>query len=625
MSPGLVVVESRIVRATVFSDAAHVVRRAQPALVAGLNRVALPDLPRHADPAQLRVRTDHGRVRFVETDDLAWSEPAPPSSHEAAVAEALEQVHRLEGERAALQAELRLIDRVAPGRGLEGPLARLRPDVFLTGLEALTKRRGETLYAIRVAEYELHLAEERLADARDAAGAAGRTRELGPKASVVVGVEAEVASRAVLDVTYTCGWATWRPYYALRIDPNGARVEIARFADVWQETGEDWDDVDLVLSTAEPEERLVLPSVDPWILSARRSFDGDARDLYASRAAPSPAKTNKRAGPPPAQSRAPGAPPPPAPASAEARSELEAATLDIAPDEMEAYAAQYEEEGIFAEVSSAGLPAFDAGHLQELGGGAARAQAVAPPPPPPPRRPGAPPRSRRPSPDHPDLPKLLEHAPPRAASGGVDFELSVPGKSSCASGLGHRRIALGTQRHDTKVEYVLRPSLKDHAFGQATVAHDEDVPLLAGPAALFVEDAYFGSTRLLTTPAGGKLVLELGAETDVKSARRSRTHVRTEGIINKEDMHTVDVTIELESYKAAPVEVEVQDQIPISADARVKVRLLETSPKADLDTERGVLTFRLELAPRAPAKLTFRYEIEAPRDFELTRWLEAQP
>ncbi|MCA9554712.1 MAG: DUF4140 domain-containing protein, partial [Myxococcales bacterium] len=121
MSTAPVIVQSRIVGATVFSDLAHVTRQAAVTLIPGLNRLAFEDLPRNLDPAAIRVRTSLGTVRFVEGDDLSWSAEADKTPEEQELLDAARKVHRLEGELQALQAEVELIDRLAPGRGLPSP------------------------------------------------------------------------------------------------------------------------------------------------------------------------------------------------------------------------------------------------------------------------------------------------------------------------------------------------------------------------------------------------------------------------------------------------------------------------------------------------------------------------
>lgn len=612
MSAAPIIVVSDIVRATVFSDSAHVVRRARAALVPGLNRVAIRDLPRHLDPGQVRVNTDQGQVRFVETDDLTWVDPdSEPSTAQKRAADCEEVVHRFRGQLASLQSELQLIDRIIPGRGLEGTPGTLKPESFLAGLQTLMQRRRDTLYAARVAEYELQLAQEALVLAREHVGARGRTELSNPQGLVVVGVQAETETTVSLDLTYTSGWATWRPYYALRLGADATSVELTRFADIWQQTGEDWTDIQLSLSSAEPEENLQLPSVPPWILTPNRGFDANARDLYKSNKAKKPSPKG-------------GMPPAPSMPMPQARSRRSAAPMD---KEMERYAQQFEEEGIFAEITSGGI-----GGAQALGAVAdfddeATGPGYGGAPPPPPMVPPMPPartppgEARRPPPDHPDMARLLEQAVPRAASGGINFETEVTGKVTCESGFGNQRMSLASTQYETTAQYLLRPALKDHAFARVTVVHDDPHPLLTGPAAIFVDDAYFGSTRLLTTPAGGKLVLDLGAETGIKSARRTKTSVRTEGLITKEDVHAVQITIEVESFLGRSVDIEVQDQIPVSDDPKVKVKLLQSQPDCKFDPKTGLLTLTQSIEPRSRLEVRINYEIETPRDYKLAQSL----
>lgn len=601
---------SRIVRATLFSDSAHVVRAAHTPLTAGSHRVALNDLPRHLDPSRLRIKTSHGEVRFVESDDLSWRDADGDGSEASSrTKQAQQDVWRLQGQLEAMQQELHLIDRVLPGRGHTGPTGPLRPASFFEGLEALTQRRQQTLEAIQATQTQLHQAEDQLRRAAEVQQAQGRTEVQGDQSLLVVGLEASEDGEAELELTYTSGWATWRPYYALRLSEGGTKVEVARYADVWQQTQEDWDQVQLALSTAEPEDSLLVPSVQPWILSASRGFDANARGLYANSA---PAK--KRPKPAPARG-APmaSAPPPPAPRMADMPAPQEVV------DELDTYAQQFEEEGIFAEVTSTAFAASQVGGAAP--GGAPPQGSMAALPPPPPVPPAIAGTQRHPSADHPDLYRLQSEAAPREAAGGIDFEQSVPGYHECNSGLGHQRFALGQRSYAADVKYLLRPALKDHAYAQVSLTHAEQEPLLAGPAAIFVDDAYYGSSRLKTTPAGGTMQLDLGAETSIKSARRTRTTVRTEGLISKEDVHAVQITIEIENFLDRTAQVEIQDQIPVSTDSRVQVKLLQTSPEATLDKDNGILSFQRSIPPGAHIQLLIHYEIEAPRDYHIVQSL----
>jgi hypothetical protein len=617
--------DSRIVQAIVFSDSAHVTRTTVVALAdaeAQLARVALLGLPEGLDPAALRVSTNRGEIRALETavDD---AEPDPSS---AAVrlddeARALEdRLAELEALTGGHQAEIALIERLAPvppSAGDKDGHPALRPDAFLSGLDFLVARESATRAALRQAERDLAELGRRLAEVREHQVRLGRTAGSARRsASFVVTLAGAGNGPCSLAVTYEAGWASWRPYYHLRLDPSAGTLECIRYADVWQQTSEDWTEIALRLSTAEPERGLRLPAIRPWSLGLTKHFEDRAADLYRAPAPPLPTAPK-----PPANDASKSA------LDAFAASDMLLATNGAPRDDpsraFAAYAEQFEAEGPYAHRTAAGVMVGERQALFAGGGGGhgppAETSLVRPSVTReldlPARLYGARPR---PSSGHPDLAMLAEREEPRSASGGIDFELAVTGKTTCAAGLSRRRVSLGASVHPARLEYLLRPAVRDHAVARASIENAGREPMLGGPAAIFVGDAFFGDSRIATTPGGGKLVLDLGAETRIRSARRSKTSARTTGLLSKEDVHLIEVTLEIESYLDQPVELEVEDQIPLSGSKEVKVRLVSSDPKdAKLDELTGVLRSKTRVLPRSRVVLSFSYQIEAPRDFQL--------
>lgn len=598
-------VDSRITAATVFSDVAHVTRSATARLSGGLERLIFDGLPSGIDPGSIRVRTSRGQLRAIETDVLERKTDAGSSS--IALREAVElleaKAHRLAGEIEALQAEVGLIDRVVPTpAGLHA--SPLRPDVFLAGLDLLGQRRAATIATLREAQRDAEATARDLADARQRLAHAGPSAGADDKQSVlVVALDAGEGGESTIDLTYEAAWATWRPYYQVRLDRRESTVECARFADLWQETGEDWSRVQLRLSTAEPELGLRLPRVLPWSLGVAKSFEDRLSTLYARHPDPPPAAPQAPVAgrvpippPPPATEPIPGkallargrraeAPAPPSPAS---RSDDGPPTADLALDDTRST------REITREVTPESPPA-----------------------------PSEPLRRRGPPLDHPDFERLGSGLP-RDSAGGINFELDVKSPTSARSGRQRHRLSLGSVVYPAKLEYLLRPAITRHAFGRVTVINSESVPLLEGPASVFAGDAFFGETRIRTTPANGNLILDLGAETAIKCARRSRTTIRSEGILTKSDVHLIEIGIDIENHLDQTAELELEDQVPISRDPNVKVRVLQTVPKdARLDELTGVLTFRLRLVAGAKEEISIAYEIEVPPDYRITQTLKA--
>ncbi len=83
---------------------------------------------------------------------------------------------------------------------------------------------------------------------------------------VVVSVQAKTAGRLDLALTYTTGSAHWRSTYDARLHPDDEAVEMTYGAWVWQSTGEDWGDAELLLSTAQPALGLQAPGLSSWVL-----------------------------------------------------------------------------------------------------------------------------------------------------------------------------------------------------------------------------------------------------------------------------------------------------------------------------------------------------------------------
>ncbi len=90
-------------------------------------------------------------------------------------------------------------------------------------------------------------------------------------------------ARAVrLRVDYLVPGALWRPWHRARLiedDPQGPRLELRCEGCVWQATGEDWDDVQLVFSTERPSLGLRPPVLHTDTLALRKK--GPAVEVQA--------------------------------------------------------------------------------------------------------------------------------------------------------------------------------------------------------------------------------------------------------------------------------------------------------------------------------------------------------
>jgi uncharacterized protein (TIGR02231 family) len=95
-----------------------------------------------------------------------------------------------------------------------------------------------------------------------------------PKHQIIVTVSADEATYGTMDINYLVSNAYWSPKYDLRSTGINEPVELTYKANIYQNSGENWDNVKLKLSTNNPNKSKVKPVLPVWYLNyytARRS------------------------------------------------------------------------------------------------------------------------------------------------------------------------------------------------------------------------------------------------------------------------------------------------------------------------------------------------------------------
>jgi uncharacterized protein (TIGR02231 family) len=84
---------------------------------------------------------------------------------------------------------------------------------------------------------------------------------------IVIAIESSGAGEFELELAYTVNNARWTPLYDLEVASDSKNVELSYLAEVKQNTGEDWQGVNLILSTAKPALGSLPPKLEPWYVN----------------------------------------------------------------------------------------------------------------------------------------------------------------------------------------------------------------------------------------------------------------------------------------------------------------------------------------------------------------------
>ena len=267
-TPTEIAASAAIESVTLYPGRASVTRVARPALKPGLWLLRFDDLPPTIQPDTLEARTSSGRVLAVDFSSRATADRSGTPEAKALDAEikALEAKVALNADAAtALESERKLIDMVTLRTGndatKEGGTDKLDLAVLDRQMTWVREQRARVGMSLR----ELGLEREELGRQLDAARA--RRAELGggrttQGADVLVALTE--AGTPKVELTYLVRSAGWQPVYAVRATPAAGTASVDYEALITQATGENWTEVALTLSTAQPTKAATPPPVQPW-------------------------------------------------------------------------------------------------------------------------------------------------------------------------------------------------------------------------------------------------------------------------------------------------------------------------------------------------------------------------
>ena len=282
---------STVTRVTIFPGLAQVVRVVEVKGPPGANQLIVPDLPAGTDASSIRVAGDG-----VTIGALSLAEGRQPATADLTAPElkaAQDEVTRLDlalAQKLAAVAEIRLQAKASDEeigflRGLNqrAPAAAAATDDLRATAQMVN---DEVLAAARrsfEAEQQALAAERALIPEREALDRAKQAlaalMDAGKHATLLATVE---GSGRIEITTYTEN-ADWWPVYDLRLDRKGKTLTLERGAFVKQNSGEDWTNVDLTLSTARPSEQSAPTEVYP---NLRRIAPPPPAGVVADAAAP---------------------------------------------------------------------------------------------------------------------------------------------------------------------------------------------------------------------------------------------------------------------------------------------------------------------------------------------------
>ena len=527
-------IDTRICEVTVYTDRALVTRRGTVGLTGNERELAIASLPTTLDTESVRATgagTVAVRLLGVRSHTVFSSEPVGDRT-----AELTQQIQELETQKRAIddqiasrKIQLKFFENLSEKSVGSFASSIAKQQIGLNETGELVNFLGSNYkkYVSAIALYERQQREiDKQIKALNQQLGQVRTHHSQQSFNIIVAIEPSGSGNFELEVCYVVMRARWTPLYDLRVNTTNNQINLNYLAEVNQNTGEDWTEVALTLSTAKPGMGTLPPKLEPWYI------DG----LYPQRSRGRSQKT-----------------------------ELEqprsvSSDYDVEVNDM-----------FFEGVAGA-------------------------------------------TPDMALAPIQAETATAKVSREGGTVSFQVGGNTNIPSDGTPHKVTIFSENYPFKPEYIAVPRLVSFAYLQAVVVNPlTGATLLPGKANIFRDNTFLGTVPLENVSPGQEYKVNLGIDERLKIERELVERQVDKKLIGQQRRMSYAYRLNVTNLHQVQVHLTLQEQLPVSRNEQIKVRLTLTNPKI-VAGEMGLLEWIMSLQPQAKQELYYQFVVEHPPD-----------
>jgi uncharacterized protein (TIGR02231 family) len=526
----LTAVESKIISVTVYSDRAQITRSATTYLTKGEHKILFDELPQSIEQNSIQANGKGSAIlRDVtfKTEQFAQITDEKRKSLSDKLQELQDNKNKLNDKTTQandLKQVVRDILAKLTSTSEETENVELDPEKWIKMVEFYRSKQEVLDTEIRETEKSLRNLNLEMDKVRR------EIRELGQQAYkykniVEVLVDVQKDGNLTLDLSYIVYGPSWTPIYDLRVDSQEKKMHLTYKSNIFQTTGEDWNNVDLKLSTAKPNMSAQPPELSPHYISI----------YYPQRAR----KERKMAKSRPSYS-----------------------------NQM-----SFAVEGMSVEES-----------LDEL--------------------------------------EDIVHSASTVESGATSVVFDIDGSNTIKSDNEPHLVTITIQEFPAGFRYSTIPKHSQFAYLKAKVKNGSDYPFLPGDTNVFLDNNFVANSYIKAVAPTEEFWTFLGVDESIKVEYKFvKKFDETGGLFVEKNKKIFEYLIKITNNKKTQEEIVVWDQLPISQNENIKVKLIEPAYKEDTDilkiNEHKYIEWFFQPKPGEEIIIPFKYSVEYPIDTQI--------
>jgi Domain of unknown function (DUF4139)/N-terminal domain of unknown function (DUF4140) len=259
------VVEAKIEKVTVFLNGAEVTRIGKVSMAAGRTELVFRGISPQIDKQSIQVKSE-GRFTVLSVVNQMGNQLEKEKQVEITKLDAQKELieDKIKTEKTNLTVFKREEEMLVKNQNVGGVSTGLKIEEFKLAVEYQRSRMQEVLTKqleiernIKKLESEIKKINQQLTDLT--------VVQSSNSSEIIVTVSAKELVNGALTISYFVENAGWTPTYDLRVEDISKPINLAYKANVYQFSGENWKEVKLTVSTANPKQKGTPPLLNNWI------------------------------------------------------------------------------------------------------------------------------------------------------------------------------------------------------------------------------------------------------------------------------------------------------------------------------------------------------------------------
>jgi uncharacterized protein (TIGR02231 family) len=276
------IVKSSISEVTVYTNGAQVYRKANFNVKPGITELIIEGVSPNIDPKSLQVKA-FGNVVLIDSKyQIYYPEPEKPKLEglplkirkdinflQDSINNQLFDIKEIQDEIDVLNTSKTILSNNGAIRG-QGKvndsiqLLKQAMEYYQLKMNEINKKLQVLNKRLKAKNGTLTDMNNRMSDLQNYQSSNTPKVPTGPIHRIIVTLQSKEIVAGRLAISYLASGASWVPSYDIRSEIASGKVNLAYKANIQQNTGESWNDVQLTLSTNDPYQNKIKPDLHPW-------------------------------------------------------------------------------------------------------------------------------------------------------------------------------------------------------------------------------------------------------------------------------------------------------------------------------------------------------------------------